>query len=110
MATLQQLQVIDGFQGWRGDMNAAAITDLAKVELAELAVAEAGLRRAGTRQTNAVHAYMLIDVIRHRMRISTLEDPAFFIQQSFHHPALGCFYSWPALGGRLGRYCADREY
>ena len=58
-------------------MNAAAITDLAKVELAELAVAEAGLRRAGTRQTNAVHAYMLIDVIRHRMRISTLEDPAF---------------------------------
>ena len=91
-------------------MDAATVADLAEIKLAERAMAEAGLGCAGAGQTNAVRADVLIDVVRHGMRIGMLEDPAFFIQQSFHHPALGCFYSWPARGGRLGRYHADREY
>jgi hypothetical protein len=69
-------------------MDAATVADLAEIELAELAMAEAGLRCAGAGQTNAVCAYVLIDVVRHGMRIGMLEDPAFFIQQSVHHKAL----------------------
>ena len=69
-------------------MDAATVADLAEIELAELAMAEAGLGCAGAGQTNAVRAYVLIDVVRHGMRIGMLEDPAFFIQQSVHHKAL----------------------
>lgn len=72
-------------------MNAAAIADLAEVEFAELAVAQARLLAARARQTNAVRPHVLIDVVRNGMRIGMLEDPAFFVQQSFHHQALALF-------------------
>ncbi len=91
VAALQQLQVIDGFQRRRADVHAAAVADLAQIELAEGAVIEARLRVTGARQPNAVRANVLVDVLRNGMRIGMREDPASFVQQSFHHRALGLF-------------------
>ncbi len=83
--------MVDGLERRRSGVNAAAITDLAQVKLAELAMTEAGLRTAGARQLDAVRPHVLIDVVRNGMRISMLEDPAFLVQQSFHHQALALF-------------------
>ncbi|MNG22663.1 hypothetical protein D3C84_1071720 [compost metagenome] len=41
------------------------------------------------RQANAMGADMLVDVVRHRMRVCTLEHPAAFAEQGTVHTHIG---------------------
>ncbi|MNP20698.1 hypothetical protein D3C76_1132820 [compost metagenome] len=85
MATQQDLQVKDVFQGRRHHPHFATVADPAQVEAGELAMIEARLGMPVTRQADVMHPHMLIDVGRHGIRIGTIENPAALTEQGTLH-------------------------